>query len=157
MRDSAAALAWIVGELERRGIPFALVGGIAANAYGTTRPLNDIDIDVPADCLPTLAQELEVYKSFGPEHFVSECFDCDLLGFSYKGQEIELSGAETMRIKDASTGAWLLWPTALSAVETRVVFGLAVPVMARRHLVAYKKLAGRDTDLMDVVELEREE
>jgi hypothetical protein len=155
MRDSAAALRWIVQELERRSIPFALVGGIAANAYGTTRPLHDIDIDIPVASLSVLAKELEPYKTFGPERSVSECFECDLVGFSFAGQEIELSGAETFRIKDASTGEWRAWPTDLSAIERRIVFGISVPVMGQRELIAYKRLAGRETDLVDVAELER--
>ncbi len=155
MKNSPAALKWIVEELERRSIPFALVGGAASNAFGTTRPLNDIDIDVPAACLPALAKELEPFKTFGPERSTSECFDCDVLGFLFQGQEIELSGADTFRIKNVVTGEWLPWPTDLSAVERCVFFGLTVPVMNRKALIAYKRLAGRDTDLMDVVELER--
>jgi hypothetical protein len=155
MRDSQAALRWIVEELERRSIPFALVGGIAANAYGTTRPLNDIDIDIPVAFLSVLAKELQAFKAFGPERSVSECFDCDLLGFSFKGQEIELSAAETMKIRDSSSGEWLAWPTDLSAIEHRVVFGISVPVMGQKELIAYKRLAGRETDLLDIAELER--
>jgi hypothetical protein len=153
MRDSAAALRWIVEHLEHRSIPFALVGGLAANAYGTTRPLNDIDIDLPVSFLPVLAEELETFKTFGPERSVSECFECDLLGFAFKGQEIELSGAETFRIKDVSTGEWLSWPTDLSAIQRRIVLGVSVPVIGRKELIAYKCLAGRDTDLIDLAEL----
>jgi hypothetical protein len=155
MKDSAAALKWIVEELEHRDIPFALVGGIAANAYGATRALNDIDIDVPEDFLPVLAKELEPFKTFGPERSVSDCFDCQLLGLSYKGQEIELSGAEGLLIKVSSSEKWVSWPTNLSEVERRAVLGLNVPVMGRKQLIEYKRLAGRDTDLMDVSELER--
>jgi hypothetical protein len=155
MKDSAAALKWIVEELELRDIPFALVGGVAANAYGTTRPLNDIDIDVTEEFLPVLARELEPFKTFGPERSISDCFDCQLLGFSYKGQEIELSGAEKLLIKDTSSKKWVSWPTDLSKVEKRTILGLNVPVMARKQLIEYKRLAGRDTDLMDVSELEK--
>jgi hypothetical protein len=154
MRDSAAALKWIVEELERRDIPFALVGGVAANAYGTTRPLNDIDIDVPERFLPVLAEELKSFRTFGPERSISDCFDCQLLGFSYKGQEIELSGAEGLLIRDTSSEKWVPWPTDLSEVERRIVLGLTVPVMGRKQLIEYKRFAGRATDLMDVSELE---
>lgn len=153
MRDSEAALRWIVNELDLRSIPFALVGGIAANAYGATRPLNDIDIDIPCAFIPVLAKELAPFKTFGPERSISDCFECDLLGLSFKGQEIELSGAETFRIKYSSSAEWLALPTDLTAVEQRFVLGLTVPVMGRKALITYKRLAGRDTDLMDVSEL----
>ena len=36
MKDPQAAFHWIIGELQKRKIPFALVGGIAANAFSTT-------------------------------------------------------------------------------------------------------------------------
>lgn len=155
MKDSVAAFSWITSELRKRGIPFAIVGGLAANAYGGSRPLNDIDIDVPDAALFTLARELDAYRSFGPEHSISECFDCQLLGFSYLGQEIELSGAESLMILDRSCNQWIPWPTDLTRIETRTVLGLAVPVMERGALIAYKKLARRETDLLDVSELER--
>ena len=60
-----------------------------------------------------------------------------------------------MKIKDVKTGEWLHWPTNLNDVERKIVFGLEVPVMSKKALVAYKKLAGRDTDLIDVEQLER--
>jgi hypothetical protein len=154
MKDSQAAFKWIIGELEKRHIPFALVGGIAANAYGTTRPLNDIDIDVPDNMLYSLARVLKDYLVFGPENSLSECFDCQLIGFKFCEQDIELSGAETLRIKDLKSGEWLHWPTNLNDVETKIVFGLEVPVMSKKSLIAYKKLAGRETDLIDVSQLE---
>jgi hypothetical protein len=153
MKDSVAALAWITNELTQRGIPFAVVGGLASNAYGGSRPLNDIDIDVPDAALSTLAQELEAYRTFGPDRSISECFDCQLLGFSYMGQEIELSGAESLLILDRSCSRWMPWPTDLRKIEERRVLGMTVPVMERSALIAYKELAGRETDLIDVSEL----
>lgn len=153
MKDSAAALAWITNELKLRGIPFAVVGGLASNAYGGSRPLNDIDVDVPEAALSTLARELEAYRTFGPDRSISECFDCQLLGFSYMGQEIELSGAESLLILDRSCSRWMPWPTDLRKIEERRVLGMTVPVMERSALIAYKELAGRETDLIDVSEL----
>lgn len=155
MKDSVGALTWITNELRKRGIPFAIVGGLASNAYGVSRSLNDIDIDVPDAALPTLARDLDVYRTFGPERSISECFDCQLLGFSYGGQEIELSGAQSFTIYDRSCDRWTPWPTDLERVEIRTVLGLTVPVMERSALIAYKRLAGRETDLLDVSELER--
>jgi hypothetical protein len=155
MKNSRAALAWIVDQLKLRGIPFAIVGGLASNAYGGSRPLNDIDIDVPDSALPLLASELADYRTFGAERSVGECFDCQLLGLSYLGQEIELSGAESLLILDRTCNKWMAWPTDLERIEERAVLGIRVPVMDRNALIAYKQIAGRETDLIDVSELER--
>jgi hypothetical protein len=45
------------------------------------------------------------------------------------------------------------WPTDLRKIEERRVLGITVPVMKRSALIAYKELAGRETDLIDVSEL----
>lgn len=153
MKNSRAALSWIVAELNKRKIPFAIVGGLAANAYGSSRALNDIDIDVPDQALPRLASELSAQLSFGPVRSVSECFDCQLVGFSYLDQEIELSGAESVLIKHCAGTNWQAWPTDLSAIEIRPVLSLMLPVMARDRLIAYKRIAGRETDLVDIEQL----
>lgn len=47
MRDTKAALAWITGILKSSQVPFQISGGLAANVYGATRELADIDIDLP--------------------------------------------------------------------------------------------------------------
>lgn len=153
-RDSKAALAWITNSLASRGIPFALVGGIAANAYGSTRELNDIDIDVPDDAIPLLAVDLAEYLSFGPIQHESECFRCFLVGFTYRGQEIELSGADSMQLYNRALGCWIAFPTDLTAVEYREILGIDAPVMNRKALCTYKRIVARATDLEDVRALE---
>lgn len=43
------ALAWITNILKKYSIPFQITGGLAAILYGSKRPLEDIDIDIPEE------------------------------------------------------------------------------------------------------------
>lgn len=43
------ALKWIIKILNSKNIPYQISGGFAAKMYGSIRPLNDIDIDIPED------------------------------------------------------------------------------------------------------------
>ena len=70
MPESAYALAWVVDLLRRHNIPFQAVGGLAARAYGATRPLVDLDFYLPlGESCPVLLPEVSPYVTWGPEHY----------------------------------------------------------------------------------------
>ncbi len=155
MRDSSAALRWIVGLLRQVGQPFAVVGGLAANAYGSQRPLNDIDIDLSIGAFEKLLPLVRPYVKFGPAKYQDSFFDLDLMVLNYADQDIDLTAAETIRIFNRTSELWCDLPTDLSLVNQRSVLGVDVPVMNRELLVAYKKMVGREVDLEDILQLER--
>lgn len=59
------ALKWISSLLIEKDIPFAVCGGLAAIGYGSTRPLNDIDIFVPG-------KYFQMVVSAGSEHISNQ-------------------------------------------------------------------------------------
>lgn len=52
-------LRWVVSILKKQRIPFQISGGLAAHIYGSKRPLNDIDLDVPEDKMAVLLTDIE--------------------------------------------------------------------------------------------------
>lgn len=66
------ALAWIVDALNRHRVPYQVVGGLAARAYGARRDLLDIDMYVPSDEAVGLLEEVRPHVAWGPEHFVDD-------------------------------------------------------------------------------------
>jgi hypothetical protein len=94
------SLAWIVGLLREQEIPFVLTGGFAVHLYGSARPVNDIDIDVRTDDLPRLLPLVQEYVTYGPAQYHNDAWDLTLLTLNHHGQEIDLSGAESVSIFD---------------------------------------------------------
>lgn len=150
MKDPKVAFEWIVNLLHEIDQPFVVVGGLAANVYGATRPLNDIDLDVPQRALMMLYPQVKQYVTFGPANFRDSEFDLELMTLRYAGQEIDLTAAESIRLFDHRTGSWQSVPTNCTEVEEHVVLGLKAPVMKKELLVSYKLMIQRDTDLEDV-------
>jgi hypothetical protein len=66
MNSLSLSLSWITALLNEKEVPFQIAGGLAVRAYGSARPLMDIDIseiDFPK-VHPTVAP----YITFGPQH-----------------------------------------------------------------------------------------
>jgi hypothetical protein len=151
MKDSQRAFDWITTLLDELGHSYVVVGGLAANVYGSKRPLCDIDIDVPMFALREIANLAQAYVTFGPSRFRDEQFDIELLTLRYGEQEIDLTAAEDVLLFDRGAAIWRQVPTDLKAGELHEVFGKTVPVMSRDALITYKRMLARDTDLEDVM------
>jgi len=152
-RDPERAFRWIVGLLEDLAIPFLLVGGLAARAYGARRELADIDFYIPADRLRDVVAACSGFVVAGPERVVTEQWDITFMKLVYVGQTIELGAAEGVRIRDSRTGAWVAEPVDLEDRELMEIFGRRVPVMPRERLIAYKRRLGRPVDVADLGDL----
>lgn len=151
---TAVALHWIVDLLQERGIPFQISGGFAANVYGSKRPLFDIDIDLPDARLLALAPKVKKYVIFGPARFKDRYWDLLLMTLLYKGQRIDLSGADSEKIFNRARKRWVKCKIDLASAERRTVFGKIVPLIPLKKLIAYKKKLARHTDLLDLKALQ---
>ena len=90
------ALSWIIEILNRHKIDYQIAGGFAAKVYGSTRILNDIDIDISEKYFPVILTEINPYIIYGPSRFIDGKWDLELVTLNYNGQEIDISGAETI-------------------------------------------------------------
>ncbi len=81
--DPARALRWVVGLLRSRKIPFQVAGGLAARAYGSTRPLADIDLYVPGDRFEQVLTDARAFVTFGPERHRGPQWDLMFMKLRY--------------------------------------------------------------------------
>ena len=138
MEKLASALQWITDILKKHQIPFQVTGGLAAHAYGATRPINDIDIDIPEDRFPEILDEVRPYIIDPPTRYHNKVWDVYLMTLHYLGQEIDIGGADTTRIMDEKTNIWHEAKANLTKTEIKNVFGIEVPVVRREDLIEYK-------------------
>ncbi|MEK7547775.1 MAG: nucleotidyltransferase [Patescibacteria group bacterium] len=134
------ALKWIISIFQKHEVPFQITGGLAANIYGSKRPVNDIDIDVPEDKMELLLKDIERYITFGPAHCEDERWDVKLIKLNYKGQEIDISGAFEIKIFDEQNKVWIPCPAKFETAQTHTVYGIQVPIVSPQDLIEYKKL-----------------
>lgn len=149
-KNTEEALRWIAGILEKYKIPFQITGGLAAKIYGSARPLNDIDIDISDSGFDKIFDDVKEYIIYGPAHYVDERWDCKLLTLKFAGLDIDISGGESMRICDVRTGEWKNMPTDFSQSVQKEVFGVDVPVISPKDLVAYKYMLAGEHQKEDI-------
>ena len=152
--NTREALVWISEILKRHRIPFQITGGLAVQAYGSSRPLADIDIEIAEDDFNTIMHEVAAHITFGPAIYKSELWDLYLMTLNYQGQEIDISGAHQTKIFNKVENCWVTLMVNLSKAVYVDIDGLNLPVIPRHELIAYKKILSRPVDLIDLAFLE---
>lgn len=150
MRNIESALKWIVTVLEDKKVPFQIDGGLAAKAYGSNRPLADIDLIIPNKEIAVLAPALRDYIKFGPARYRDKNWDLFLMTLEYMGQTIDISGAEEAKIFDKNNNEWVVMKTDLNNPEIKKLFGMHLPVIPKEQLIREKSQLLRPVDLEDI-------
>lgn len=141
---------WITGILKKLEIPYHVVGGLAAIAYGADRPIYDIDIDIEEQNFDKLAAEVKPYLTFGPANFKDPKWDLTMMTIRYHEVDIDISGVNSGKIFDAPSGAWVPYESNLKNTEQKELFGSVQPLISKEILIRYKQMLGRPTDLEDI-------
>lgn len=148
MKDTEAALRWIVEILKSKQIQFQIRGGFAAMLYGSSRELVDIDIDIHNKDFEKILDEVKGYIVFGPDQYVDESLNRRLMTLEYKGQLIDITGEG--QIFDRSRSSWVDQVVNYEKSNNMEVYGMTVPVISKEDLLAYKAKLMRDVDKKDV-------
>ena len=146
MNKTANALKWISTILKNHNIPFQVTGGLAAHVYGATRPINDIDIDIPEDRFHEIIEDVRPYVTEEPTRIVSSVWDVYVMTLNYHDQEIDIGGAYTTRIKDEKTGIWHDAKANLATADIKNIFEIEVPVVNKHDLIEYKSWLAMPND-----------
>ena len=150
MNKSQVALIWITNILNSHKVPFQISGGLAAKIYGSPRPLNDIDIDIPDANFPDILEEVKPYITYGPEQYKNPKWDALTITLDYYGQEIDITGATKGKMSNKQETAWLPIACDFNKVVYKEILGVKVPVISKEDLINYKKELGGDHQLFDI-------
>jgi hypothetical protein len=143
--DFVAALRLVVEELERRGVPVALIGGLALHAYGAGRATFDVDVVTMRSAQRELVAILEA-RGYQTQHLSS--------GYSNHLHPDSTWGRIDVVYVDEGTAAKLFGP----AGRREVLPGVSVLVPRPEHLIAMKVRAMANDPrrrLQDMADIQR--
>jgi hypothetical protein len=151
------ALRWIVSLLNQYIIPYQICGGLAARAYGATRPLVDIDIYAALQDSPHFQEFIDdiqpyVIRVWGPH--LSASWDIIYLALNYLGMYIEIAETTTTpRFYNHRDARWEDQYIDFVASTPMSIYGVDAMIMPRDELLAYKAMLNRDVDHIDIAQM----
>jgi len=153
MNKAKAALTWIVGVLNKYGIPYQVEGGLAANCYGSNRELADIDIFLPSFGFDKISKDVEGYVDFGPAFHTGTHWRLVYQVLNYRGQQIEICDAGKAKYLDTQENTWIKRNIDFTKAETIGIFDIATRVIPKSDLIEYKSRTNREVDIIDIEQI----
>jgi hypothetical protein len=146
----------ILAALERHGVRYVLIGGLAANAHGVRRTTRDVDVIVERtrENLARLADAARALEVGSPvvDSRMRELDPLDPADLARAANvSLDTRNGE-LDVMNEAKGAPAFDLLAGRAVVVEV-FGTCVPVASLDDLIALKDAAGRDVDLRDIADL----
>lgn len=140
----------ILDDLNRAGVRYVLVGGIALIRHGVVRATRDIDavFDPAPENVDRIRSLVGRWDATRPDG--SPIPDSGVAG----DRTIHLSTPHGELDLLSEAAASLRFADLLARSETRRVDGVQAPICSLADLVAMKRSVGRDRDLVDLADLE---
>ena len=147
---SAPKLGEILKTLKKHDVPFVLIGGWAVIFHGFVRATKDIDAlipDTPQATNGALAALIEMKATTLNGQAVEKLKTPFASGgirvqTEYGKLDLLLEGESPLTFEEVSSSA-----------EKGTLFDMEVPIVDLPHLVAFKRLANRQQDKVDLMEL----
>lgn len=140
----------ILDDLNKAGVSYVLIGGIALIRHGVVRATRDVDavFDPTPDNVERIRNLIEDWGASRPDG--SPVPDAGIAG----DRTIHLSTphGELDLLSEKATGR--SFDDLLARSETRRVDGIEAPICSLADLVALKRAAGRERDMVDLADLE---
>ncbi len=148
--ETCSALAWLLGLLKQEACSYQIVGGLAARAYGSKRPLVDIDLYVPGKHLENLSTLAISYLKHPPIRHKDDTWDLEYMSIMYENQKIEIANGDNPKIFNRSSRSWQVQSINYELSNRCQIFGSDLLIMPMSELLEYKAMLGRDVDMEDI-------
>jgi hypothetical protein len=150
--NQVRALRVVVDTMRKDGIPYVVIGGLAAIAWGARRPLADIDIQLYHRDLGRIRLEFIDHIVSDITHYRTDTWDIDEMVLEIEHTTIDVCQSEDFYVIRHNKKVRI--PNYIDQAEWREVAGVRIPVIPRQALIDYKKFIARQVDLEDVAMLE---
>ncbi len=148
----------ILAELNREGVEFLLIGGVAVGFHGYIRATKDVDI-VPAPDPANLEKLAHLLRRLDAEIEGAEEFADAELPDPLDAEALGLGGNWVLRTRLGRfdimqwIGEDALWEKLSPSAIDADIDGLAIRIVSYEDLIALKEMAGRPEDLTDLQRL----
>jgi predicted nucleotidyltransferase len=148
----------ILAELDRAGVEFLVIGGVAVGFHGYVRATKDVDV-VPNPDPQNIQRLAWVLRELDAEIEGAEDFEGDELPDPLDPEVLGQGGNWVLstRLGRFDVMQWIgenaLWEMLAPAAVEAEIDGLAVKFSSYEDLIALKKMAGRPEDLTDLQRL----
>lgn len=148
------ALVWLKQILDEQHIAYQIVGGLAAKIHGGTRAVADIDVYIGKKDAEKLLPHIENFVSRPLAHYIENGWDLEYCQLIYQSQKIEIGLVPGTKICGVDSTDWVDLDIDFTRSVERDYLGVTVSVMPKSELIAYKRILGREVDLIDAEELQ---
>ena len=147
------ALKWLKDLLEAEGVEYQIVGGLAATIHGGSREIADIDLYIRNSDANKVLARVSKFISKPLTHYTEYGWDLEYFQLVYQNQKIEIGLSQNTKIQSALDGSWHELKIYFSESVVKLYQGIELPVIPVHRLVEYKRILGREVDLIDIQEL----